>query len=268
MPTIASTTPPTTCLRRLAAVAVFALSVAALAAPGPAKASTLTVIGDVNAGAADNLRLYENVLNGGRSVLFARSFAQLTGVVGWYRAIGATAVEHATAITPSVLGTTDLLVLTTNYNTFFNFSATELGAVRDYGLSGGRILLVAEAAMLPVLANYNAVLDAIGAQIRFTGSRFAETEVVENLPDTPITAGLLSFRMSPYNTITGGTAAVAPANGVAIAFETLGAPVPVPLPGAAPLMAGGLALLVMSRWLRRGPAKDRSRRAQWFRSHA
>jgi hypothetical protein len=229
---------------------------AALGLPGTGNAATLTVIGDVNAGAAANLRLYENVLAGGREVLFTRSFGQLTGVVGHYRTIGANPVERATPLTAAVLGATDLLVVTANYNTAFDFTAPELVAMRDYGLAGGRILMVAEAALAPAITSYNATLDAIGARIRFTGDRFAQTEVVGNLPDTPVTAGLLSFRVSPYNTLSGGTAAVTAANGTAIAFETLGAPVPVPLPGAGPVMAGGLGLLFAIRWLRRRAAAD------------
>lgn len=251
MPKTASRTPPSTRLRRAFAAAALVFCGASLALPGAGAASTLTVIGDVNAGSAANLRLYENVLDGGRSVLFARSFGQLSGVVGRYRTIGATADEHATTITPTVLTATDLLVLTANYNAMFNFSAAELAAIRDYGLAGGRILLVAEAALTPSIASYNTVLDGIGARIRFTGSRFAQTEVIETLADTPITTGLESFRVSPYNTLSGGTAAVVAANGVAIAFETLGAPLPVPLPGAGPVMAGGLGLLFVCRWLRR-----------------
>lgn len=250
MPTIAPTTPPPTRLRRAAAAAALVLSLAALALPSAGKATTLTVIGDVNAGSADNLRLYENVLDGGHSVLFARGFGQMTGVVSHFRTIGADPVEHGTLITPAVLGTTDLLVLTTNYNTFLDFSALELAAVRDYGMTGGRILMVTEAALSPVLDGYNAVLDAIGARIRFTGLRFAQTEVVTPLPDTPLTAGLVSFRVSPYNTLTGGTAAVTAANGTAIAFERLGAPAAIPLPGAGPVMAGGLGLLLAVRWLK------------------
>lgn len=253
----ATTTSPAARLSRFAAAAALALVGAGLALPAPGRAATLTVIGDVNAGSAANLRLYENALAGGRSVLFARSFGQLTGVVGHYRAIGADPVAHPTTITSTILGTTDLLVLTANYNTPLDFSATELSAVRDHGLAGGRILLVTEAALTPVIESYNAVLDAIGASIRFTGARFASTEVIEELPDTPLTAGLVSFRVSPYNTLDGGTAAVRAANGVAIAFETLGAPVPIPLPGAGPVMAGGLGLLVILRCLRRRPGRMR-----------
>uniref|UniRef100_UPI0013A690CF hypothetical protein n=1 Tax=Meridianimarinicoccus zhengii TaxID=2056810 RepID=UPI0013A690CF len=238
MPIIASKTPPATRPRLLAALAALVLSAAALALPGAARAATLTVIGDVNAGSAANLRLYENVLAGGRTVLFARSFGQMTGVVGHYRTIGADPVAHDTEITPGVLDGTDLLVMTANYNTFLDFSAVELAAMRDYGLAGGRILMVTEAALAPVIDSYNAVLDAIGARIRFTGARFAQTEVVGTLPDTVVTAGLGSFRVSPYNTLTGGTAAVQASGGTAIAFETLGAPVPVPVPGAGPAMAG------------------------------
>lgn len=251
MPIPATTISPTARLRRLAAAAALVFLGAGLAMPAPGRAATLTVIGDVNAGSATNLRLYENALAGGRSVLFARNFGQLTGVVSHYRTIGADPVAHATAITPAVLGATDLLVLTANYNTPLDLSAAELSAVRDHGLTGGRILLVAEAALAPALASYNALLEAIGARIRFTGARFAATEVVTDLPETPLTAGLTSFRVSPYNTLSGGNAAVRAANGVAIAFETLGAPMPIPLPGAGPAMAGGLGLLVLIRCLRR-----------------
>lgn len=240
-------------LRRSTPLAVaLGVSLGVLVPPTDAAAATLTVIGDVNAGSGTNLQLYENVLNGGSDIVFSRGFGQLSGVVSHYRSLGATLTEQSATLTASSLASVDLLVLTTNYNTLFDFSAAELEAVRVFGEGAGTVLFVAEGASATALTNYNFVLDALGAKIRFTGERYAVTETLTDLPDTPLVAGMTSFRVSPYSTVSGGTDAVVASNGTVIAFETLGAPEPVPLPPALPMLAGGIGVLaVLSRVRRR-----------------
>ncbi|QIE43008.1 hypothetical protein G5B39_13235 (plasmid) [Rhodobacteraceae bacterium SC52] len=230
---------------------VFAFGVSLGAVAPPSEAATLTVIGDVNAGSADNLGLYENVLNGGNQVVFSRGFGQLGGVVSHFRALGVTLTDRSALLTTAALTPVDLLVLTTNYNTIFDFSPAELAAIKAFGEGAGTVLLVAEAASATVLANYNAVLSALGAKIRFTGERFASTETLTELPETELSAGLTTFRVSPYSTLTGGSEAVTAANGTVVAFETLGAPEPVPLPPALPMLAGGVGALVILSHVKR-----------------
>ncbi|PWR03587.1 hypothetical protein DKT77_05440 [Meridianimarinicoccus roseus] len=223
------------------------LALSAVCPPGAVRAGTLTVIGDVNAGSADNLTLYGNVLGSGREVLFARGFAQLGGVVSHFRSVGATAQDWAGPLTGAVLAGVDLLVLTTSYNTSFDFTAPELAAVGAYGLAGGSVLLVAEGNAPAALDGYNAVLAGIGGYIRFTGQRFAQTETLTDLPETDLTSGMTGFRVSPYSTLSGGTSAVTASNGSVIAFEVFGAPPPAPvsLPPALPMLAGGIGVLLV-----------------------
>ena len=228
-------------------LALLGICLMLLAPVGAARASTLTVIGDVNAGSAGNLTLYGNVLGDGREVLFARNFGPLSGVVGYYRTLGATVSELQNALTAPKLAGVDLLVLTAGYDAAFNFTPAELAVARLFGEAGGTILMAVEATAAASLTSYSAAIEAIGGRIRFTGQRFASTETLTDLPDTPLTEGMTSFRVTPYNTLTGGTPVVVAANGVAIATEPLGVPAPVNAAPALPLLAGALAMLGLLR---------------------
>ena len=231
-------------LRVALSVPVLALG---LAASPPAQAATLTVIGDVNVGAAGNLQLYTQILGAGTDVLFSRGFEPLDAVVGHYRTLGARVTERDGALSLGVLSGIDLLVLTARYNAVLTFTTLEIAAVKEFAIGGGDVLLVAEAKGASALTSYNTILEGLGVGMRFTGERYAQAETLTDLQDTVLTQGMNSFRVSPYSTLRGGTASVIASQGTVIAQESIMLVAPIPLPGALPLLFGGVGLMALVR---------------------
>ncbi|MBL9059914.1 MAG: hypothetical protein JNK88_07825 [Mangrovicoccus sp.] len=236
------------------------LLAAALAVAGlpPATAGTVLVVGDVNAARTGNLPLFTALLGGATDVLFSRSGTAIGAVWQAFRtAAGVTAVQDTQTLTETVLEGLDLLVLSAGFDKAMTYTDAEMAAATAFLSGGGRLLLVAEGQNRTAVASYNAVLSRLGTAIRFTGTRIGTSETVAVSPGDPLLAGLTSFGLSKYNTLSGGTALISGSGGPAVAVETLPDVAPVGLPGGLPLAAGALGLL-LALWQRRGTGAARA----------
>ncbi|MEV8466837.1 hypothetical protein AB0T83_08615 [Fluviibacterium sp. DFM31] len=227
----------------------------------PARAGTLTVMGDVNAGVEANQPMFDNLLGRGTTVVISRERAQLGRLQDHINAQpGQTATVVAGSVTSALLAGVDLLILTAFYNAPLAYSVTEQGAIHDFLFDTGNVIVVAEASTSSVLTGYNALLAGIGATISYTGTRYDDFGTVTGLPNLPVTQGVTSFALNRYNGLSGGTAVVQTVLGTAVAQQRLGITAPVPLPATALGLGGALALLWPLGWLRRMRGTMRGRR--------
>ncbi len=209
----------------------------AIAAPLRAQAGMITVVGDVSA--QDNFSFFDAVLGPQTSVVFSRGAVQQPTLrTHWDELPGVSAIESSAVITISFLSTVALLVVTNNFSTPLDYTASEIGAVAQFVTNGGAVLLIAEFNTIYWDPNiYDDFLIEIGSEIRFNDVRTNTTEAVPP-QDTPLTAGLEDFHTSAYNTLSGGTAACIGVAGTLIAYEGS----MVPEPGTGLLYLIGLAV--------------------------
>lgn len=206
------------------AVAVLAATFAS-----PASASNLIVAGDAtiaarmaqavstgNPALAGNLTFAQNILGSGDRVSIFRFSVintfpnpplgqQLASVYNGFAGVTATTFE--TGITEAVLANADLLVVLGRSNAF---TATEIGLVRNFLVTGGRVWLAGESANIGQTANnhINGLLAGLGSSIRLNqvtegiGDQFATgSEILAH----PYTAGITSFGYGRTTTVSGGT---------------------------------------------------------------
>lgn len=189
-----------------------------------ANAGILAVVGDVNAGAtsATNASFYEAVLGDSSTVVFSRGVSQQGDTLGFYNSLtGVTATESAAELTAASLSTIDLLVVTAFFNDPISYTAAEIAAVSGFLGGGGSVLMVTEASSAANLGGYNAFLAGVGSSISYTGFRNAGTSPTMTAESTTLGA-LDPFRVSAYNTLTGGTAVYNAPDGTVVAFEDFG----------------------------------------------
>lgn len=228
----------------------------ALATGSVGQAGSLTVMGDVNAGVEENQLVFDNILVTGNAVLFSRERAQLGSLIDRFGARpGLTTTTTNAPITPGLLSGVSLLVLTAFYNAPLTYTASEMAAIRDFYENDGNVLLVAEAADAGVLAGYNVFLGALGSDIRYSGLRHNDFGTTHDLSNTVATAGVTSFELNRYNSLTGGTTMVQTIFGTSVAGNGDLALAPVPLPPALLGLGGALALLWPLRWRRGNGAR-------------
>ncbi|WP_193141466.1 hypothetical protein [Meridianimarinicoccus sp. MJW13] len=226
-----------------------------------ARAGTLTVMGDVNAGVEANQPMFDNLLGRGNTVVIARERAQLGRLQDHINAQpGQTATVVAGPVTSALLSGVDLLILTAFYNGALVYALPEQEAIRDFLFDTGNVIVVAEASNATVLTGYNALLAGIGATISYTGARYDDFGTATGLPNLPVTQGVTGFALNRYNGLSGGTAVVRTVLGTAVAQQRLGITAPVPLPPTLLGLGGALALLWPLGWFRRMGGTMRGKR--------
>lgn len=212
--------------------------------------SVVAVVADVNARvhSSTNTSFYDAILDDNTNVLFSRHDEQQGDLNAYYaNKTGVSTFENSAALTAGILAPVDLLVVTRYFNRAINYSAAEMTAISDFVSGGGDLLVILEArAQSNLLNGYNDLLTSVGSSIQYTGTRFAVVTPPFNAENTSLGA-LDPFRVSAYNTLSGGTSVYNDAAGNSVvAFQALGDPsqiVPSPTAAMAGVFAlGGLAL--------------------------
>ncbi len=222
-----------------------------LVVTGEAEA-TMVVIGDVDAlnveTRPENLPLIENVRDGGTDILWLTGGFDFSGdyytsryqplTTEWTGAGATIEVDETTGIAASLTGR-DLVVFTQFAGEGVRLDAGAVSRLATFLAGGGDLLFVAQGTGSDGYS-YNDLLSDLGSEIAFgvAGGGF-ETPDIDT--STPYGAGVSDFELNGWYTLSGGTAVVTKAAGVGVTFEDLTS-TPVPLPAAAPLLAGALAV--------------------------